>query len=50
MVSVHYDRGTVASVYADIERDPLEGLLLISDVAYSVSKYHFNEKETERNL
>lgn len=43
-VSVHYDRGTVASVYADIERDLLEGLPLISDVAYSVPKYHFNEK------
>jgi hypothetical protein len=37
-----YDRGTVASTYAAIEKDLLEGLPLINNTAYSVPKYHFN--------
>ncbi|TLV00943.1 RagB/SusD family nutrient uptake outer membrane protein [Dyadobacter luticola] len=37
-----YDRGTVASVYAQVEKDLLEGLPLISDGSYTVPKYHFN--------
>jgi len=37
-----YTRGTVASVYAQIEKDLTEGLPLIKDNAYKVVKYHFN--------
>ncbi len=39
-----YDRGTVAEVYAAIEKDLEEGLPLVNDAGYSVPKYHFNEK------
>lgn len=39
-----YERGTVADVYAKIKRDLEEGLPLINDANYTVSKYHFNEK------
>ena len=39
-----YERGTVAEVYAAIEKDLQEGLPLVSDAFYSVPKYHFNEK------
>lgn len=35
-----YERGTVAEVYAKIEKDIEEGLPLINDVIYSVPKYH----------
>jgi starch-binding outer membrane protein, SusD/RagB family len=38
-----YSRGTVASVYANIEKDLLEGLPFIDDKSYSVPKYHFNK-------
>jgi hypothetical protein len=38
-----YSRGTVASVYANIEKDLLEGLPYIDDKSYSVPKYHFNK-------
>jgi tetratricopeptide (TPR) repeat protein len=38
-----YDRGTVASTYAAIEKDLLEGLPLIKNSAYRVVKYHFNQ-------
>lgn len=41
-VSAHYERGTVESVYEQIEKDLLEGLPLIKNSAYSVPKYHFN--------
>ncbi len=37
-----YQRGTVAEVYAKIAADVEEGLPLISDINYSVPKYHFN--------
>ena len=37
-----YERGTVHEVYALIEKDIEEGLPLINDAIYSVSKYHFN--------
>ena len=37
-------RGTVAEVYAKIEKDIEEGLPLINDVIYSVPKYHFNKR------
>ena len=40
-----YERGTVAEVYAKIEKDIEEGLPLIDDAIYSVPKYHFNRKE-----
>jgi starch-binding outer membrane protein, SusD/RagB family len=38
-----YSRGTVASVYANIEKDLMEGLPYIDDKSYSVPKYHFNK-------
>jgi hypothetical protein len=41
-VLVDYKRGTVASVYANIEKDLQEGLPYINDGAYEVAKYHFN--------
>ncbi len=37
-----YSRGTVASVYDQIEKDLLEGLPYIDDKIYKVPKYHFN--------
>jgi len=42
IVNGQYSRGTVASVYAQIEKDLLEGLPLIKNSAYQVPKYHFN--------
>jgi hypothetical protein len=38
-----YTRGTVASVYASIEKDLLEGLPFLDDKSYSVPKYHFTK-------
>jgi len=38
-----YSRGTVASVYANIEKDLMEGLPFIDDKSYSVPKYHFTK-------
>ena len=38
-----YERGTVASVYDNIEKDLLEGLPFLNDKAYSVPKYHFTK-------
>lgn len=40
----HYDRGTVASVYDNIEKDLLEGLKLIKGISYKSAKFHFNEQ------
>jgi hypothetical protein len=37
-----YDRKTVQFVYEMVEKDLLEGLPLIDDKTYTVSKYHFN--------
>ncbi|WP_029286932.1 RagB/SusD family nutrient uptake outer membrane protein [Pedobacter sp. R20-19] len=37
-----YSRGTVASVYANIEKDLTEGLPLLRNTAYKIPKYHFN--------
>lgn len=42
-VKPHYDRGTVAGVYENIEKDLLEGLKLVNDGIYEVPKYHFNK-------
>jgi tetratricopeptide (TPR) repeat protein len=39
-----YERGTVAEVYAKIERDIEAALPLINDDIYLVPKYHFNRK------
>lgn len=39
-----YERGNVAHVYELIEKDLIEGLPLINDAAYTVPKYHFNQK------
>ncbi len=42
ILKTHYERGTMAQLYANIEKDIEEGLPLIDDNAYSVPKYHFN--------
>lgn len=42
VVLKNYERKTVAYVYEMIEKDLLEGLPLISDGSYTVTKYHFN--------
>lgn len=39
-----YDRGTVASVYVNIEKDLLEGLRLIKGISFKSAKFHFNEQ------
>lgn len=36
-----YDRGTVKSVYDQVEKDLTEGMALLSAAAYSVPKFHF---------
>ena len=38
----HYERGTLAELYANIEKDLEAGIPLIDDNAYTVPKYHFN--------
>ena len=38
----HYERGTVADVYAKLEKDITEGLTLIGDNHLKTPKYHFN--------
>jgi hypothetical protein len=44
-VFVKYDRGTVASVYENIERDLVEGLPLINDAIYrEAPRFHFNKQ------
>ncbi|MDR2622396.1 MAG: RagB/SusD family nutrient uptake outer membrane protein [Dysgonamonadaceae bacterium] len=43
-VLVHYERLSVADVYAKIEQDLVEGIDLIVDNTYSVPEYHFNKK------
>ena len=40
--NVQHDRGTVAELYAAIEKDIERGLPLIGDSHYQVPKYHFN--------
>lgn len=42
VVFKEYERGTVANVYKQIEKDLKEGLPLIKNSAYRVPKYHFN--------
>lgn len=41
IVEGDYSRGTVANVYANIEKDLLEGLPLIKNNSYRIPKYHF---------
>ena len=41
---VHYERGTVAEVYRQIERDLKFGITLVDDTYYKHPKYHFNKK------
>ena len=43
-VGVNYDRGTLAQVYEQMNKDIEEALPLISDGAYSVPLYHFNQR------
>jgi len=40
----HYERNSVAEVYAFIEEDLLAAMPYVSDSYYSVPKYHFNPK------
>ncbi len=42
-VNPHYDRGTLAEDYDNIEKDLIAGLKLIDDGKYEVPKYHFNK-------
>lgn len=41
-VKPHYERGNLADVYDNIQKDLEEGLPLINNGLYEVSKYHFN--------
>ncbi len=41
-LSPNYERGTVADVYAGMSKDIEEALPYVSNVNYSVPKYHFN--------
>lgn len=43
-VLVQYDRGTLADVYAQCQKDLEEGLPLVNDSYYDVPKYHFNRQ------
>lgn len=43
-VAPHYERGTVAQVYENIEQDIQEALPLMNDAHLAVPKYHFNKK------
>lgn len=45
-VSPHYERGNMAELYANIERDLLEGMPLLED-KYTVPKYHFNRRAAQ---
>lgn len=42
-VMPQYQREDLATVYAKIEKDLLEGLPLINDATYEAPKYHFNK-------
>lgn len=44
VVNGQYERESVQSVYAKIQKDLEDGLPLIADRAYKVPKYHFNRK------
>ncbi len=44
VVQGNYERETVQSVYAKIQKDLEEGFPLLSDMAYTIPKYHFNRK------
>jgi hypothetical protein len=39
----HYVRGSMAELYANIDKDLQEGLPLVDDNMYTVPKYHFNK-------
>lgn len=43
VLSPKYERGTVLENYADIQADIEEALPIVSDVYYTVPKYHFNQ-------
>lgn len=43
-VKPNYERGSLADLYAKIEKDIEEGIPLINDELYTVPKYHFNKK------
>lgn len=44
VVFKNYDRGTVKSVYENVENDLTTGLPLINDAIYTVPKFHFTKK------
>ncbi len=44
VVQGDYKRESVSAVYAKIQKDIEEGILLIKDQNYTVPKYHFNSK------
>lgn len=44
VVTAKYDRGTVAGVYENIEKDLTEGLSLLAGGTWQVPKYHFNSQ------
>ena len=43
-VNTDYARESVQSVYAKIQQDLEQGIALVTDLHYSVPKYHFNKK------
>ena len=43
-IGQHYDRGTLAQTYAEIEKDILEALPLVDDEVFQVPAYHFNSR------
>ena len=43
-VLVQYERGNLADVYAQCQKDLEEGLPLVNDSYYDVPKYHFNRQ------
>lgn len=43
-VKPHYERGTLAETYTNIEKDLEAGLPLINDSYFEVPKYHFNKQ------
>lgn len=43
-LNMHHERGTLAQVYENIDKDLQEALPLVGDDNYSVPKFHFNQK------
>jgi len=43
-LNLHHERGTVAEVYENIDKDIQEALPMIGDDIFSVPKFHFNQR------